>query len=149
MNAIKLIVKKCYFACSLRMNFFILDYHFIGEIPCRMVNLRRRSTAPAKDANKSSLPWNLRKLCPMATRPSPITSARAVQKSNTRTGINTVEAPQQEVKNPLREIIDPFINLFRASRALWGINLSYLIEGLTYFGVLGLHTDFLSGEFFP
>jgi len=40
--------------------------------------------------------------------------------------------------NPLREIIDPFINLFKAPRALWGINLSYVIEGLTYFGVLGL-----------
>ncbi len=43
-----------------------------------------------------------------------------------------------EKVNPLREIIDPFINLFTAPRALWGINLSYLIEGLTYFGVLGL-----------
>jgi len=40
--------------------------------------------------------------------------------------------------NPLSEIIDPFINLFKAPRALWGINLSYVIEGLTYFGVLGL-----------
>jgi proton-dependent oligopeptide transporter, POT family len=40
--------------------------------------------------------------------------------------------------NPLREIIDPFINLFKAPRALWGINLSYVIEGLTYFGILGL-----------
>ena len=40
--------------------------------------------------------------------------------------------------SPFREIIDPFINLFKAPRALWGINLSYVIEGLTYFGVLGL-----------
>lgn len=40
--------------------------------------------------------------------------------------------------NPLREIIQPFIDLVKAPRALWGINLSYLIEGLTYFGVLGL-----------
>ena len=40
--------------------------------------------------------------------------------------------------NPFREIIDPFINLYKAPRALWGINLSYVIEGLTYFGVLGL-----------
>ncbi|MFA6742632.1 MAG: MFS transporter, partial [Candidatus Neomarinimicrobiota bacterium] len=44
----------------------------------------------------------------------------------------------QPVQNPLREIVDPFINLFKAPRALWGINLSYLLEGLTYFGVLGL-----------
>ena len=49
-----------------------------------------------------------------------------------------LENTQEEKKNPLREIIDPFINLVKAPRALWGINLSYLIEGLTYFGVLGL-----------
>jgi MFS family permease len=41
-------------------------------------------------------------------------------------------------KSPLREIVDPFINLFKAPRALWGLNLSYLIEGITYWGVLGL-----------
>jgi POT family proton-dependent oligopeptide transporter len=49
-----------------------------------------------------------------------------------------VEKTQEEKKNPLREIIDPFVNLITAPRALWGINISYLIEGLTYFGVLGL-----------
>jgi MFS family permease len=38
----------------------------------------------------------------------------------------------------LREIIQPFIDLVMAPRALWGINLSYLLEGLTYFGVVGL-----------
>jgi len=46
------------------------------------------------------------------------------------------KAPQ--VTSPLHEIIDPFINLIKAPRALWGINLSYILEGLTYFGVLGL-----------
>ncbi len=49
-----------------------------------------------------------------------------------------MENTREEKKNPLRDIIDPFINLIKAPRALWGINLSYLIEGLTYFGVLGL-----------
>jgi POT family proton-dependent oligopeptide transporter len=43
-----------------------------------------------------------------------------------------------EKKSPLKEITEPFINLFKAPRALWGVNLTYLIEGLTYFGVLGL-----------
>ncbi len=38
--------------------------------------------------------------------------------------------------NPLREIIDPFINLVKAPRALWGINIPYIIEGLVYFGIL-------------
>ena len=49
-----------------------------------------------------------------------------------------METTPEEKKNPFREIIDPFINLITAPRALWGINLSYLIEGLTYFGVLSL-----------
>lgn len=38
----------------------------------------------------------------------------------------------------LRDITQPFIDLVHASRALWGINVSYVLEGLTYFGVLGL-----------
>ncbi|HOO14980.1 MAG TPA: MFS transporter [Candidatus Marinimicrobia bacterium] len=42
------------------------------------------------------------------------------------------------VQNPLREIVDPFVNLIKAPRALWGINLSYLLEGITYFGILSL-----------
>src|SRR5210317_578951 len=49
-----------------------------------------------------------------------------------------MENTNQEKQNPLREIIQPFIDLVHAPRALWGINLSYIIEGLTYFGVLGL-----------
>jgi MFS family permease len=36
------------------------------------------------------------------------------------------------------EVTQPFIDLFHAPRALWGINVSYLLEGLTYFGVVGL-----------
>jgi POT family proton-dependent oligopeptide transporter len=49
-----------------------------------------------------------------------------------------VQSTESESKSPIREIIDPFINLVTAPRALWAINISYLIEGLTYFGVLGL-----------
>jgi len=44
----------------------------------------------------------------------------------------------------LKEIVNPFIDLIRAPRALWGINLSYLIEGLTYFGVVGLLAIFFN-----
>lgn len=40
--------------------------------------------------------------------------------------------------DPLREIIQPFIDLANASRAIWAINLSNLLEGLVYFGWLTL-----------
>ena len=49
-----------------------------------------------------------------------------------------MENNNQEKISPLKEITQPFIDLIHAPRALWGINLSYVIEGLTYFGVLGL-----------
>ena len=52
-----------------------------------------------------------------------------------------------EKKSPLNEIIQPFIDLFHAPRALWGINLAYVLEGMVYFGMLGylaMHfTDFV------
>jgi proton-dependent oligopeptide transporter, POT family len=41
-------------------------------------------------------------------------------------------------RQTIQEITQPFIDLFHASRALWGVNLSYVLEGLTYFGVVGL-----------
>jgi MFS family permease len=44
----------------------------------------------------------------------------------------------------LREIIEPFINLVKAPRALWGINVSYFIEGLAYFGILTILGKYLS-----
>ena len=37
-----------------------------------------------------------------------------------------------------KELIQPFKDLFHTSRALFGLNLSYMLEGLTYFGVVGL-----------
>ena len=40
-------------------------------------------------------------------------------------------------KSPLNEIIQPFIDLVHAPRALWGINLGNLLEGMVYFGILG------------
>jgi len=47
----------------------------------------------------------------------------------------TTEAAPQE-KSPLREIVQPFTDLVHAPRALWGINLAYVIEGMVYFGML-------------
>lgn len=46
-------------------------------------------------------------------------------------------ALEEERKNPLREIVQPFIDLIHAPRALWGVNLGYVIEGMVYFGMLG------------
>ncbi len=42
------------------------------------------------------------------------------------------------IKKTYYEITQPFKDLLHTSRALLGINLSYVIEGLTYFGVVGL-----------
>jgi MFS family permease len=47
-------------------------------------------------------------------------------------------------RQTFREISQPFIDLFHSSQALWGINLSYLLEGLTYFGVVGLLAIFFN-----
>lgn len=41
-------------------------------------------------------------------------------------------------KKTLEEITQPFKDLMHTSRALFGLNLSYVLEGLTYFGVVGL-----------
>lgn len=45
---------------------------------------------------------------------------------------------ENESHSPLREIIEPFINFAKAPRALWGVNLTYLLEGMCYFGILTL-----------
>ena len=48
--------------------------------------------------------------------------------------------------SPLQELIAPFVNLIRAPRAIWGVNASYFLEGLCYFGILTLMTIFFSTE---
>ncbi|HOP50313.1 MAG TPA: MFS transporter [Ignavibacteriales bacterium] len=44
----------------------------------------------------------------------------------------------EQLKKIWEEIAEPFKNLFRVSKSMWGINISYLIEGLVYFGMLTL-----------
>jgi proton-dependent oligopeptide transporter, POT family len=39
-------------------------------------------------------------------------------------------------KSPLQEIVQPFVDLLRAPRALWGVNVGYFLEGFVYFGIL-------------
>ncbi len=44
----------------------------------------------------------------------------------------------------IKELTQPFIDLAHTSRALFGVNLSYVFEGLTYFGVVGLLAIFFN-----
>ncbi len=44
----------------------------------------------------------------------------------------------------VKELSQPFIDLAHTSRALFGVNLSYVLEGLTYFGVVGLLAIFFN-----
>lgn len=44
--------------------------------------------------------------------------------------------PVEPPVSPIREITQPFIDFARSPRALWGVNVSYLIEGFIYFGMV-------------
>ncbi|MFA8341555.1 MAG: MFS transporter [Rhodothermaceae bacterium] len=50
----------------------------------------------------------------------------------------SMEIDGQEKKGMMRELFQPFIDLAHTSRALFGLNMSYVLEGLCYFGVVGL-----------
>jgi MFS family permease len=50
----------------------------------------------------------------------------------------------QIVKNAFKELKETFVAFFTAPRALWGINLPYLLEGIVYFGILTEMVIFLS-----
>jgi proton-dependent oligopeptide transporter, POT family len=50
----------------------------------------------------------------------------------------TTTPTKPTVNSILKELTQPFVDVVRAPRALWGVNVSYLLEGLTYFGVLSL-----------
>jgi hypothetical protein len=55
-----------------------------------------------------------------------------------------MEEKKSVFKSTLKELVEPFINLAHTSRALLGVNLSYVLEGLTYFGIVGLLTIFFN-----
>ncbi len=55
---------------------------------------------------------------------------------------------EQTPKSPLQEIVQPFVDLVHAPRALWGINLAYTIEGMVYFGMLGYLAMYFSDYVF-
>ena len=60
----------------------------------------------------------------------------------------TDPAPTDAPKNPLKEIVQPFIDLVHAPRALWGVNLAYVLEGTAYFGVLSYLAIYFSDDVF-
>ena len=47
-------------------------------------------------------------------------------------------------KNIIMDLTQPFVDLAHTSQALFGLNLSYVLEGLTYFGVVGLLAIFFN-----
>jgi len=47
-------------------------------------------------------------------------------------------------ENIIMDLTQPFIDLAHTSRALLGLNISYVLEGLTYFGVLSLLAIFFN-----
>ena len=47
-------------------------------------------------------------------------------------------------ENIIMDLSQPFVDLAHTSRALFGVNLSYILEGLTYFGVVGLLAIFFN-----
>ena len=48
------------------------------------------------------------------------------------------------IRDTLHELTQPFIDLAHTSRALLGVNISYVLEGITYFGVVGLLAIFFN-----
>jgi POT family proton-dependent oligopeptide transporter len=48
------------------------------------------------------------------------------------------------VKKSLHELAETFVAFFKAPRALWGVNIPYVFEGLVYFGILTILGKFCS-----
>lgn len=52
--------------------------------------------------------------------------------------------PMAPAGSPFRAILQPFLDLARAPRALWAVNLSSLVEGFVYFGMLASLTFYFN-----
>lgn len=48
------------------------------------------------------------------------------------------------LRQAVREIVEPFKGLANTSRSLWGLYLSYVLEGMVYFGILTIFGKYLS-----
>ena len=56
------------------------------------------------------------------------------EKTNEEEGVKKTFG--QVVNDAIKELTDTFIAFVKAPKALWGINIPYIIEGLVYFGIL-------------
>jgi proton-dependent oligopeptide transporter, POT family len=52
--------------------------------------------------------------------------------------MNDKSSKADAAKKISKELTEPFINIFKSSKALFGVNIVYLLEGVVYFGILGL-----------
>lgn len=50
--------------------------------------------------------------------------------------VTPVKPELSPIRQAINETTQPFIDLIKAPRALWGVILAYAIEGLSYFGIL-------------
>ncbi|MFH1843762.1 MAG: MFS transporter [bacterium] len=57
---------------------------------------------------------------------------------------NNIDAGGGAFRKAMNEIAEPFRGLVTSPRALWGLYISYLLEGLVYFGVLTILGKYLS-----
>lgn len=62
------------------------------------------------------------------------------QKPNTK----DPQIKQSPLRQAIKEIVEPFKGLAKTSRSLWGLYLSYVLEGMVYFGILTIFGKYLS-----
>jgi len=84
------------------------------------------------------------------TEPTDIQEEEKLEKENGEKKDETGSRPGEsaEKASPLRqaikEIVEPFKGLAHTSRSLWGLYLSYVLEGMVYFGILTIFGKYLS-----
>ena len=54
------------------------------------------------------------------------------------------DAKGSPFQQAVREIVEPFKGLAHTSRSLWGLYISYVLEGMVYFGILTIFGKYLS-----
>ncbi len=63
------------------------------------------------------------------------------EKNQTNVGKKTFK---EVLQDSFKELKETFVAFFKAPKALWGINVPYIIEGLVYFGILTILGKFAS-----